>query len=303
LQNGGFRMGDEIHNPKATGSGEPEQHADSVAAPEKLETISFSSNDNVLYPPGAEIILVVIPGIRTNAEWTVDWPWTQAALSRNVRFFVAMPSHHLNEFDLIFGWRNSKLVKELREQLEHLREQNPATPISIVAHSLGTELFARASKDMSVSFDWIFFIGAVCHRKHAPRLHKACRCFVNDRGRRDPWPFWAEIFCKRRYSATGTFGFRQTYIEFERRFDYDHMTCTSIEHLEKWVLPSIYGDYRVPTPKESPSEHYSRNWVLALSTIWRMLVALLIFDLAGPWLLPFYPYQSFLVGALAELPF
>jgi hypothetical protein len=185
-------------------------------------------------------IAVLIPGIRTNAEWideaANDLDTFSGPIILRKAYGGRISSRHLVTR---IGLR--KIRDDVKNQLLHIIAEHSGAKISLICHSMGTDIISDILDDVRHRFEYIFFLGAVCHARKAAKISKSCDFFVNHRGTFDYWPIVAEILRPRKYSATGTFGFNRSAYVNDLLFNNNHETCTQKFHIYKYVLPTIIG--------------------------------------------------------------
>ena len=108
---------------------------------------------------------------------------------------------------------------------------------------MGSALFSDIAESVASTlpkgkFDTVVFLGSVCHRSHAQKLHGCTELFVNDVGTKDYWPFWASTARPDSYSDVGFAGFLNAFA-YDRFFTHNHSSCTSLEHLKDELVPLI----------------------------------------------------------------
>jgi hypothetical protein len=200
-----------------------------------------------------EKIIILIPGIRTNAEWT-------DVASRRFETFAdpirAYKSHggRISSFNLITRIGLTKIRDDIARQIVTIITENRTSRISLVCHSMGTDIILDIIDDLPImTFDYIFFLGAVSHKNKIRRLYRSCRTFVNHVGVRDPWPILAWLIRPDKYSPIGTFGVGKAIYVNDIQFDNDHESCTHIEHVLTYILPVLNGNTpQYPAPERVP---------------------------------------------------
>jgi alpha/beta hydrolase family protein DUF900 len=189
---------------------------------------------------GENKLAVLIPGIRTNAEWIDQAITEMETFSDPIQMRKAFGGR-ISSFHLLTRVGLSSIRNEVRKQLNQIVADNPNVEISLICHSMGTDIIIDILEELEYSFKYIFFIGSVCHRKRALIISRSCEFFVNHRGTFDPWPIIASIVRPFRYSHTGTFGFGSGAYLNEFRFNNNHETCTNNNHVYDYILKVISG--------------------------------------------------------------
>lgn len=213
---------------------------DSLARVSEGTFVQSTFSVDVGQPESGESLLVLgVPGFRTNGDWINAARLAGETWQRTIEF---KPAHGdpLGETALIARWQIAKHAKKLRLQIEDQMERNPGRPVSVVCHSLGCDVFRRAIKGSDFQFHVIVFLGSVCQRRHARELSKSCQLMVNDRADRDWWPVIANWLCPPAFSSTGTFGFNNASVT-DRIFENDHGSCTNDSHIKDFVFPVLAG--------------------------------------------------------------
>jgi hypothetical protein len=214
-------------------------------------------------PTGQSQIAVLIPGIRTNAEWIDQAAREMDTFADPIRLLKAYGGP-ISTIQLITRLGLSSIRNEIRCQIFQIILDNPLTEISLICHSIGTDVIVDILRDNRFHFKYIFFMGAICSRTSAPIIARSCRFFINHRGTFDPWPIMASFIRPCRYDATGTYGFGAGGYVNDRRFNNNHKTCTDSQHIYDYVIKLLQGmqpEYptRIKVPFDYNLIHYLRN--------------------------------------------
>jgi hypothetical protein len=182
-------------------------------------------------------IAILIPGIRTNAEW-IDEVTRQERFTDSLKVIKAYGGR-ISSWHLITRFGVGKIRRKILAQVNATLLEYPDSEVSLICHSLGSSLAADILNEMNYRFKYVIFLGTICHCDHAILIKKSCETFINHRGSYDPWPILAALVRPSHYSPTGTFGFNFGAYVNDIEFDNDHATCTSYEHIKKFVIPVI----------------------------------------------------------------
>ncbi len=183
-------------------------------------------------------VLVIIPGIRTNAEW-IDHAKDYIESFYTDVIIIKCCTRHISFFDLIFRLRKKSLVNEVRDQLVDIIMLNPTSNISLLCHSYGSDLITDVLLEIDHNFSKIIFIGSVCHEKKAKFISQKCKTFYNFRGRKDLISLLAPVIRPDVYGSTGYFGFNKGVYVIDVIFNVNHYKCTNELFIRKFVIPLI----------------------------------------------------------------
>lgn len=205
-----------------------------LAAPSFVESVFVPAG------MGPEKIVILIPGIRTNAEWIDE---TANRLETFSDPIIAIKSYggRISSRHLITRLGLKAIRDEVKGQIVKVKIDHPYAEISLICHSMGTDIFSHIVDDIDFRFRFVFFIGSICRRSSARKVARVCDYLINHRGVWDPWPIIASIVRPDKYSPTGTFGFNTGAYVNDRIFTNDHATCTSTEHVMGFIMPVING--------------------------------------------------------------
>jgi pimeloyl-ACP methyl ester carboxylesterase len=171
---------------------------------ETLEEDDFDEADiDILDPEELEGIqddrphlVFLIPGIRTDGWWAQEARMQEEVLweGREVHFIPVRGNggntDRLSSWHLLSRIGLSSFRRSFSNQINTLRSQREYASVNVFAHSMGSALFTDIVDDLASAlpkarFDTVVFLGSVCHRKHAQRLHGCAELFVNDTSRRN----------------------------------------------------------------------------------------------------------------------
>ncbi len=238
-------------------------------AERKIDTKDFFDEDpeqeiETLYVAETiEKCVFLIPGIRSDRSWAHSFKIKNKFYSETneTSAYTIGPNSRMHILDVVFRMRNSSFKQAFKRQILDTAEKLSANEVNIVAHSLGSailaEIIEELSKDLSkqgTTIDKVIFLGSICHKKWSKVISDNCNEFINHVGVKDCVTPFADFLNPKRYSHVGTFGFENPYVE-DYRFSNDHTSCTSLEHLQDYVLPIINNKFRadplIPKPKLS----------------------------------------------------
>ena len=195
-------------------------------------------------PPPLKKIVILIPGIRTNGDWIDDAGRHVEVFNTPVLVLKAYGGR-ISSWHLFTRTCLHSIRFEIMTQIMRIIDQYPGYDISLICHSMGTDLIADIIGELGYKFRYVIFLGSVCHTTKARFIARNCRFFINHRGTLDIWPIIASIARPLRYSATGTFGFNSGAFVNDIVFNTDHFTCTRNEHVSMFALSRIMETPRV----------------------------------------------------------
>lgn len=193
-------------------------------------------------------LVFLIPGIRTDGWWAQEARMQELLWDGREVHFVPVRGNggntdRLSSWHLLTRIGLSSFHKSFSIQIKTLLLQGEYASVNVFAHSMGSALFTDIVNDLATvlpkaRFDTVIFLGSVCHRKNAQRLHGCAELFVNDVGINDYWPFWASTARPDCYSDVGFAGFLNAFV-YDRFFSHDHTSCTSLAHLRDELVPLL----------------------------------------------------------------
>jgi hypothetical protein len=185
-------------------------------------------------------VAILVPGIRTNADW-IDRVSSRLETFSAPIIVVKAYGGVISAGHLITRIGLKEIREEVKTQILHVLLDHRDKEISLICHSMGTDLIADILDEIRYRFKFIFFLGGVCHVRKATRISKSCDFFINHRGTFDYWPIIAATIRQISYSPSGTFGFNRTAFVNDLIFNNNHETCTDQHHIFNYVLPVITG--------------------------------------------------------------
>lgn len=243
-------------------------------------------------------LVFLISGIRSQGYWAQDAIESlfttngQEIIFRPVRGNGRSSSGRLCTSHLITRFALEPFRRSFSQQIKFNLEKHPNALVSVFAHSMGSALFTDIVEEISQhlasegrQLENIVFLGSVCHRRHSERLSSNCHRFINDVGVRDHYPFLASTVRPDHYSDVGLLGFSDGYRQADRYFNNDHSSCTSIEHMENYLIPLLdrgfpfkYGEGARPRWSENNYEYTRRAAQIVTLVLVPVAVALTL-----PW--------------------
>jgi hypothetical protein len=127
-------------------------------------------------------IAILLPGIRTNGDWIDE-------ASRHVETFsipiyvIKAYGGRISTWQLLTRTFLGKIRREVRLQIVHTIVQNPQSEISLICHSMGSDLLVDIIEELGAfRFQFIVFLGSVCHVRNSRLIARNCHFFVNHKG-------------------------------------------------------------------------------------------------------------------------
>lgn len=218
--------------------------------------------------------IVLIHGIRTNAEWQQH---LEHELRKHSDIEIVPTSYGvLPTWKFLYPvFTRTKPVLELERELRTIRADNPAANISILAHSFGTYVVSRIlQRNPTIRIHRLQLCGSIIREKYRWDRVKHMvtgKLIVNDVGTRDNWPVLAK-HATVGYGDSGRFGFK-TYGVRDNWHDLDHSGFFSEEHMKKFWVPFLIdgqivsSDWATKIPKAS-------FFIKAVRIFWPMFFSL-----------------------------
>jgi hypothetical protein len=199
-------------------------------------------------PPGADHLVILIPGIRDVGVWINE---SRAALHAAG---FAVDGAQNNFFGVVgFLWpfagaRNRALDKVRRNIREAIHERPSVTRVSFIAHSFGSYMLANildTEADLfrdSVKLDKVFICGSVL-KDSFPFWRVRQRIggqFICEIGTHDVWPVLAEMFSLI-FGSAGTYGFKTAAVIDRYHQGLKHGSFFRDGFLTTWWMPVLTG--------------------------------------------------------------
>ena len=239
-------------------------------------------------PPAKEpSVVITLHGIKTRGKWQKDLAPVLAAAG-----FIPVLLDYGNflAIQLLIPWLRRKKVDWFRDEYQRVCAEENVTRPSIVAHSFGTYLVARAMQIYDpVEFDHVILCGAIVRQDYrwTDRFSKGqVRAVLNDFGRMD---FWAGIVAWIVSDAgpSGSKGF--TDLASGKVFEIDHPEFRHSDYFfrgnyEKSWLPFLHGEPQkvLPETEKTPPNWRFRFTLSVLSVVLSVVLVLLAYFLL-PW--------------------
>ena len=250
-----------------------QQLLDLVPGPDRdgAETYILLMKDSLVTP---KRIVVLVHGIRTNAEWQDK---AERLLRRTPAFQEIFPL----KYDILSLWgfwcpiftRQGAIEYVLRE-LRDIRRQHQAADISIVAHSFGTYAIAKIlAAHSDVVIDRLVMCGSIVSKSmrwdnlaNYPKGGVLNLC-----GTRDIWPLVASIVTWG-YGRSGLYGCGTNRV-IDRFFPLSHSGFFDEVFMEQHWLPFLERGESGLTQMDRPSTPW---WIILISKVTATRLLLLI---------------------------
>jgi hypothetical protein len=134
-------------------------------------------------------VVVTIHGIRTSGRWQKD---IAPLLAERNCVPILLDYGYFNLAQFLWGPARVGRVRWLRDRLHEVRSRYPLSPVSVVAHSLGSYLVAGALElDPSLSLETVLFSGSIVRENYPWASLLSSRrvgYLANYVAGSDPWP-------------------------------------------------------------------------------------------------------------------
>ena len=223
----------------------------------------------------AQKLLISIHGIRTRGEW-------QKVLTPelNQAGFIHVPLDYgfFRAIQLIIPLLRNKQVKWFRDEYTQIKDRYPHLTASIIAHSFGTYLAAKAMELYEeIKFDQIIFCGSIVPQGYnwQDRIdrNQATRV-LNECGRKD-YVVRIAAFAISDAGPSGAFGFKENIKDFlyqRHNNGFGHSDYMyRLNYKNNWI-PFLKN---IRTPENHPNNASPKNWKF-YSTITTLILFLVI---------------------------
>lgn len=118
-------------------------------------------------------IVILIPGIRTNADWIDQLASHLETFSGPIKSYKAYGGR-ISAVHLVTRLGVKSIRGSIRNQITSIIMDNPGCEVSLVCHSMGTDIAADLLiEEIDYNFKYIFFLGSICSRKRRCLLRRA----------------------------------------------------------------------------------------------------------------------------------
>jgi hypothetical protein len=269
-------MNKDISNPKSEPKAVSERRLELKSFTEKIE-VSEQVDVNQI-PLELRPLAILVPGIRTNAEW-IDEAARDAETFGIPVEIVKATEGRISALHLLTRIGLGSIRRGIKEQILSSLYKHKGRPISLICHSMGTDVVCDILQELppfeDFRFERIIFLGSICHHKRAKDIIPRTKRFINHRGTFDQWPIIAYIVRGDRYCHTGTFGFNKGEWVKDITFNNDHFTCTGRDHVINYVLPQISNTDIQVCPRVNHPFNYNVVWLLRQAFVFSFPVAAL----------------------------
>lgn len=187
-----------------------------------------------------EHVVLLVHGIRTQATWN---EMVKKVLEDSEAIEVQPVKYgFVDTFRFLFPWftRKAAIDRFVREYRD-VKLRRPNSRISVIAHSFGTYIFAKALEQVTdIVFDKVVLCGSIIPNKFrvAPfRAQLGPDPILNDCGTHDVWPVLAKS-SSWGYGSTGTFGFGTNGIR-DRFHKFTHSSYFDEKFVKDFWLPYL----------------------------------------------------------------
>lgn len=193
-------------------------------------------------------VVLLVHGIRTQAAWT---EMVKKLLEETGEFEVQPIKYgFLDTFRFLFPFFTRKApIRRFVREYRDTKLLKPGASISVVAHSFGTYIVAKAlEQETDIVFDKVVLCGSIVPDDFRVAPHRAqlgADPILNDCGTHDVWPVLAKS-ATWGYGATGTFGFGSNGIR-DRFHKFTHSAYFDETFVKEFWLPYFKQGHITPT--------------------------------------------------------
>ena len=229
-----------------------------------------------LVAPSRNHIVILIHGIRDFALWQIT---VRSSLERAGLNVEATNYGRLNllEFLLPIPYFRRRAIETVWRQIRIIKDNNPGSKLSVVAHSFGTYVVSYIMKEnFDIKFDKVIFCGSVVDydfpfEQFQDRFMKP---LMNEVGTRDIWPAVAESVTSG-FGSAGTYGFRRPLVRDRWHNRAHHGYFLTRAFCEKFWIPFLM-DGEILEGEVAPDEPNLWLRLLSIFKIKYLLIFLVI---------------------------
>lgn len=194
-------------------------------------------------------IVVLVHGIRTNAEWQglaseAFAPYCMKSVPVKYGFFDVISFW----FPLTFIFRHVP-IRRVEDELKSIVAANRNAHVSVVAHSFGTYVISKVLKrNFDIHLFRLLLCGAIVPLRYDWRRlsNKPAGGVMNDVGTRDRLPILAETLTWG-YGASGTYGFGTAEVD-DNYHEFGHSGFFDRTHVDTYWIPFLFHGTYIPSP-------------------------------------------------------
>lgn len=188
-------------------------------------------------------VVITLHGIRTRGEWQKR---IAPLIARYGMIPVLLDYGYFNLLQFLNPWSRDKRVRWLRDEVARVRSDFPDSPVSVVAHSLGTYLVARLiEEEPNFNFATLIFSGCIVDAEHKWAAHldnNRIGHLANYVAHQDIWPKLArQVIRGPRAGVAGVTGFSDKHYSLYQHAhpSYGHSDYFSPNTFEAMWLPKL----------------------------------------------------------------
>lgn len=222
------------------------------------------------------IVVALIHGIRTNADWQEKAREALAA-EKNV-FVFPLGYGYLDVIRFLGPWRKGPIAA-VEYKLRDMKRLHNDSDLVVIAHSFGTYIISKIlSQSPDIRIKRLLLCGSIIpitYRWDKLSHDLTSQNCVNEVGTRDFWPIFARV-ASLGYGVSGSLGFKTTRV-WDRFFDYGHSDFFTEAHFKKFWQPFILSGTIVASPWDS--KRPTVPWLLSVLGAVPMVKGLLLIAL------------------------
>lgn len=208
-------------------------------------------------------IIVLLHGIRTNAEWQ------GLAVDAFSPYCLKVIPVKYGFFDVISFWFpitpffRGMPIRRVEDELKSVIADYSNVHVSVVAHSFGTYIISRVLKrNFNIRLFRLLMCGSIIPLRYDWRRlpNKPRGGLMNDIGTKDRLPILAETLTWG-YGASGTYGFGTAEVD-ENYHDFGHSGFFSKDHVNSYWVPFLFHGTYVKSPINVTRNQPGYGWEL-----------------------------------------
>lgn len=200
-----------------------------------------------LEPQSRGIVVALVHGIRTTAEWQER---VRSSLLEETGVVVSPIGYGFLDLIRFIGPFRKKPIERVLSELRDLKRLHPDKDLVLIAHSFGTYIVSKILKNApDIRISRLLLCGSIIpidFRWDQIPHEFTQQTLINEVGTKDYWPVVARV-ASWGYGCSGSFGFKTARV-WDRFFAYGHSDFFSDDHFKSFWRPFVLKGQIVNSP-------------------------------------------------------